>query len=122
MKLKVYWQGLDGLDKKNLEKAIKKEIEAEGIKKAVEVSVSLVDEQTMTGFNQQYMGKSGATDVLAFPLEKEVGPDEVMRLGDVVVCRPVAERQARTQRMGLEAEVARLIGHGVRHLLGIHHK
>ncbi len=62
MKLKVYWQGLDGLDKKNLEKAIKKEIEAEGIKKAVEVSVSLVDEQTMTGFNQQYMGKSGATD------------------------------------------------------------
>jgi probable rRNA maturation factor len=45
-------------------------------------------------------------------------PDGVARLGDVVISRAQAERQARRRRWRTSDEIAFLAAHGVLHLLG----
>jgi len=43
-------------------------------------------------------------------------------LGDVVISAPTARRQAREQRHSLGGEIARLMIHGILHLLGYDHE
>ena len=76
----------------------------------------------MKQLNQQWMKREGTTDVLAFPLDG--GFDEVdgpLMLGDVVVCWPMAVKQAAEQNTLVDEEIDRLVEHGVRHLMGEHH-
>ncbi len=114
---------------------------AEGVRGAAELSVLFVDELTIAELNRVHMGKSGPTDVLAFPIDAVVvdespGPGRVSRgpdradidaddhpllLGDVVVCPVVAERQAPTHAGCLDDELALLVTHGVLHVLGYDH-
>ena len=113
MKLQVSWRGeTKGIDKDQVLKVLKAVAKEQGLKGKVEIGVSLVDRKEMVRLNRKYMGKRGATDVLSFPLEKEVGPDEVMRLGDIVVCLVEAKGQ----------KITFLVKHAMLHLLGIHHK
>ncbi|HSP02467.1 MAG TPA: rRNA maturation RNase YbeY, partial [Acidimicrobiales bacterium] len=102
---------------------------------------------TMAELNERHMGKSGPTDVLAFPIDDDglehgrwpdngtSGPDRPpldmddvpVLLGDVVVCPSVAAAQAaehagQPQHDGtLEDEVALLVVHGILHVLGHDH-
>ena len=87
----------------------------------VGMSVSVVGEAKMRQLNQQYMGRSGVTDVLSFPLKEGVGADGVMRLGDVVICYPQAVKQAKENQLTIKQELKRLLEHGLRHLVGEHH-
>ena len=65
-----------------------------------ELCIKAVDEETIATLNQQWMGKDGPTDVLAFPMDElrpglvNEEPEEGV-LGDIMVCPVVAERQAR---------------------------
>ena len=43
-------------------------------------------------------------------------------LGDVVVSKDQAERQAKEYGHSIEEEIAKLVEHGVLHLFGIHHE
>ena len=96
MTLGVIWRGnLEG--KAAIEAKIKAVLQEHGLTGPVEMGISLV--------------KNLQTDVLSFPLEKEVGPDGVTRLGDILVCPDKAEGQS----------IEFLILHGLNHLLGIHH-
>jgi probable rRNA maturation factor len=88
-----------------------------------EISITLVDSARMAELNAQHMGKSGPTDVLAFPIDGpgdpglgEDGPPRM--IGDLVLCPEVAAAQAPS---GLEAELDLLVAHGVLHLLGYDH-
>ena len=97
-----------------------------------ELCIKLVDEDTIAALNQQWMGKEGPTDVLAFPMD-ELRPGLVNEepedgvLGDLVLCASVAERQAAEARekgqTGYTAadEVDMLTVHGILHLLGYDH-
>ena len=77
------------------------------------MSLLFVDEQTIAELNERFLGGTGPTDVLAFPMDDDVaarrpparpgrtGPGRAGRagdpptlLGDVVVCPTVADRQA----------------------------
>src|ERR1035437_1958821 len=54
---------------------------AEGITSDAEVSLLFVDEEAIAALNQRFLGKSGPTDGLSFPIEDEVersgrSPDE----------------------------------------------
>jgi probable rRNA maturation factor len=98
-----------------------------------ELCIKLVDEDTIAELNEQWMGKEGPTDVLAFPMDElrpgTVNDDEPEEgvLGDLVLCPQVAERQAteardRGQRgYTTTDEVDLLIVHGILHLLGFDH-
>lgn len=113
----------------------------EGVRGLSELSILFVGEQEMAELNEDYMGKPGATDVLAFPIDAHDvtqvvltggatrGPDRApvdpgdlpLLLGDVVVCPAVALRQAPTHAGTLDDELALLIVHGVLHVLGRDH-
>lgn len=84
------------------------------------ISVSIVDDSKMKKLNKKHLGKDEATDVLSFNInEKE--EDGRHYLGDIVVNREQAKRQAEENENSFEEEVAALVEHGVLHLLGIHH-
>ena len=88
-----------------------------------ELSVALLDDPEMAALNAEYRGAERPTDVLSFSLTE--GEHTGFRgglLGDVVIGLAVAERQAREQRVPLDDELARLLIHGVLHLLGHDHE
>jgi probable rRNA maturation factor len=113
---------------------------ARGVKGENEVSLLFVDEDAMAALNQQFLGKSGPTDVLSFPIEDEPGPTgrspdlggsgpgvspeegTLTLLGDVVICPAVAAVNAVEHEVSLEDEVALLVVHGLLHLLGLDHE
>ena len=91
-----------------------------------ELSVMLVDEQTMSTLHKHFMDEDGPTDVLAFPMD-ELRPlpgdeqPELGLLGDVVLCPDVAERQAVAAAHTMRSELELLCTHGILHLLGYDH-
>lgn len=115
-------------------------LEAEGVRDDVEVSLLFVDETAIAELNQRFLGHTGPTDVLAFPIDDDVyegprsadslgpGPgtdpdvaDLPTILGDVVVCPAVAQRNAPGHAGTYDDELALLVVHGVLHLLGLDH-
>jgi probable rRNA maturation factor len=102
-----------------------------------ELSVLLVDRETMSDLHERWMGEPGPTDVLAFPMDElrppppgstrgdQSGSGEPSALpgllGDVVLCPEVAADQAAQARHGLRDELELLCAHGILHLLGYDH-
>jgi rRNA maturation RNase YbeY len=72
--------------------------------------------------NRQVRGEDHATDVLSFPAGNGPELEDADHLGDIVLCLPIAEEQARRNRTSLETECACLAVHGALHLLGYDHK
>jgi probable rRNA maturation factor len=86
------------------------------------VDVILIDDEFMKQLNRKYTKRSGTTDVLSFSMrEGEPDPTEYPSLGDVYVSLDQAKRQAGQYDVDFEEEVARLVAHGVLHLLGYDH-
>ena len=114
-------------------------LEAEGVVAPAEVSLIFCTEETIADLNEQFMGKTGPTDVLSFPIEAEpemsgrvpdassTGPgshssEVIPRLvGDILICPKVAARNAVEHDVTFDDEVALLVVHGVLHLLGWDH-
>jgi probable rRNA maturation factor len=105
-----------------------------------EMSLLFVDEPTIAELNEHFLGASGPTDVLSFPMDEDVPPggrqpdqggrgpgaptdpgDPPALLGDVVVCPTIALRQAGVRGAPIEDELALLVVHGVLHLLDYDH-
>ena len=104
-------------------------LEAEGLPDESEVAIVLVGEEEMSGYNQRFMKRPGATDVLAFPVD-QLKPGELpttvingqpISLGDIFVCPIVVQRQAKELGVELGTELALIITHGLLHLLGYDH-
>jgi probable rRNA maturation factor len=118
----------------------RKVLAARGIKGETEVSILFVDEDSIAALNEQFLGKSGPTDVLSFPIEDEPGPTgrspdfggsgpgsspeegALTLLGDVVICPSMAAANATEHEVTLDDEVALLVVHGLLHLLGMDHE
>jgi probable rRNA maturation factor len=93
------------------------------VPEAMEISLLFVDRVAITELNAHHMGKSGPTDVLAFPIdlpgETRAGVPAI--LGDVVLCPEVAAAQAPEHGVEPAAELELLVVHGLLHLLGHDH-
>ena len=81
-----------------------------------ELSVALVGDTKMSALHKQFMGISGPTDVLTFPLDVDAGGRPVA--GEVVVCVPEARRRAKEHGVSLERELLLYALHGLLHLCG----
>ena len=79
-----------------------------------ELSVTIVDGETMRSLNRQYRGRQYVADVLAFPLEDSA--DRVV--GEIVACAEVAKIEAAERNVPVEDELALYVLHGALHLLG----
>ncbi len=112
-----------------------------------ELSLVLVSDRRMRLLNQRYRKKDRPTDVLAFPMHESWPPKRRssapaassakrsgyplppmqrvlsgVLIGDVVISMPTAKRQAAVLGHSLREEMARLLVHGVLHLLGYDHE
>jgi len=112
-----------------------------GVRGAAELSLLFVTVDEITALNEEYMGASGPTDVLAFPIDAtdagvasgpgapsrgpargEPDPGDLpLLLGDVVVCPAVATAQAPLHAGTVDDEFALLVVHGILHVMGHDH-
>lgn len=87
----------------------------------------------MKSLNTQYRGISKETDVISFPMldahdlfpsrtHRTPAPRQPLLLGDIVISVPKAMEQARTYNTAFDAELLRLLIHGLLHLLGYDHE
>lgn len=91
-----------------------------------DLSILLVDEQTMADYHERFMDLPGPTDVMSFPMDelREPSDDEAPplgMLGDIVLCPAVTERQAAENGRQPDEEAEYLLIHGLLHLLGHDH-
>ena len=85
------------------------------------VTVRLVALAEGARLNRKYRQRTGATNVLSFPFDSAVVIGYPV-LGDVIVCAPVALREAAEQGKEMRAHMAHLVVHGILHLLGWDHQ
>jgi probable rRNA maturation factor len=86
------------------------------------ITLRIVDEQEGRKLNDRYRGKDYATNVLTFSYD-DAEPHKFGQLsGDVVICSPVAEREAEEQHKELFAHYAHLAVHATLHLQGYEHE
>ncbi len=125
-------------------------LSAWGLRNA-ELSIVLAGGKAVQDLNRRYRGKNKPTDVLSFPLEenlagklakdpqagfarhKRQAAKEILRrskleggaplpLGDVVLCIPVVKQQMKEYGENERQAYARLLAHGIAHLLGYDHE
>jgi probable rRNA maturation factor len=102
------------------------------------VTIALVSDQRIRALNRTYRRKDYATDVLSFPAfargtsarasarqafsPRSPVPGPLGFLGDIVIARGVARRQAREAGHSERTELKVLALHGLLHLLGYDHE
>lgn len=81
------------------------------------VSVTFLDQTSMTVMNRDYKGHDRPTDVISFSLPQ---PDGTLT-GDIYICPAEAAREAAERGEPVEREMLRLVVHGTLHVLGQDH-
>ena len=85
-----------------------------------ELTLRLVDREEMQSLNSQFRRQDKVTNVLSFPCEIPAVVASSL-LGDVVICAPVVNDEARKYHLPAKARWAHLVVHGVLHLCGFDH-
>ena len=82
-----------------------------------------MSDATVRTLNRRYRRQDHATDVLSFPSQQSVPfrSSAETFLGDIVIARGVARRQAAAAAHGEHTELRVLALHGMLHLLGYDH-
>lgn len=105
-----------------LYKVLRRTLKIEKVKNAL-FSVTLVDEKTIKDINRDYRKIDKVTDVISFAFEdndKKVY-NNVRILGDIFICIPRMQSQAKEYGHSEERELSFLAVHGLLHLLGYDH-
>lgn len=80
-----------------------------------ELALTIVDSREIAELNQRFRGKNSATNVLSFPAES-LPVDNVIHLGDIVLCDTVIENEAARQQKKASSHWAHMVVHGMLHL------
>ena len=126
MSIEILNESEADLDVEHLAKLARFVMDRMRVHPLAELCIKLVDEATIAELNEQWMGKEGPTDVLAFPMDElrpgllDEEPEEGV-LGDLMIAPTIAEKQGATAGHGTVAEVELLTTHGILHLLGYDH-
>ena len=111
-----------------LEKLLDYAREKEEIENDAELSITIVDNETIQEINKQYRDKDQPTDVISFALEAhgeeeiEIRGDNLPRhLGDIIISIEKVNEQANEYGHSFNRELGFLAVHGFLHLLGYDH-
>ena len=85
-----------------------------------ELTVRIVDEKEGRELNEKWRREKGATNVLSFPTDERVKHTSDL-LGDIIICAPIVENEAKNQNKPLLSHWAHMVIHGSLHLLGYDH-
>lgn len=103
----------------HLPRSLKKKLHGQ----LMSVSVALVGIQTIKNLNKKYRNKNSPTDVLSFSnLENDNPRTPEIHVGDLILCLPIAKKQAQAYQETLGRELERLTVHGTLHLFGYDHE
>lgn len=99
------------------------------VKGHIEISITIVGDRMMRSLNKKYRNTDTTTDVLSFPLSADEKfstrfvdpPDNVLRLGDIIISYPQAIEQSAVENKMVYDKIDELVEHGLLHLMGIHH-
>jgi len=121
----IYVESRYKVNRKRIKAAVASALEENSVKTPLEVSIAIVGDRKMAKLNKKYRNKEGTTNILSFPLsegEKTPLPNDIVRLGDIVISYPVLIKEAAEQDMLVDDRVEELVKHGMLHLLGLHHE
>lgn len=97
----------------------------EKISPNVELSVSIVTNETIQLLNWNYRQKNEATDVLSFELDHPFDAEEnigmPLMMGDIIISSEKIKEQAKRYNHSFERELSFLVIHGFLHLMGYTH-
>jgi rRNA maturation RNase YbeY len=79
-----------------------------------EISIRIVNDETMSTLHSKHSGIEGSTDVLTF----DRGSDEDTIRADIAICFDVAEREAEPRKNSIQNEMLLYILHGLLHCCG----
>lgn len=87
----------------------------------VEVNLYFISSKMIKKLNKKWRNIDQVTDVLSFG-QRQIPGEKIRQLGDIFICLPQAQKQAKEKNHSLEKELKFLAIHGLKHLMGIHHK
>jgi probable rRNA maturation factor len=98
-----------------------------GIVSDADVNIAIVGEAKMLEIGKRYLKDKKLHNVLSFVPGEVKGrfvypPDGKIHLGEIIVCYPLAVKEASDEDVLIDERVYELIEHGALHLMGIHHK
>lgn len=102
---------------------------AEGLADDASLAVTFATSDDIADLNERFMGKTGPTDVLSFPIEdaspgyppRKVDGGPPLALGDIFICTDVVEAHAIEYGVSFDEELHLMVVHGVLHILGWDH-
>ncbi len=105
-----------------LDDVIKRVLKHEKVKNA-NFSIIFVDLKEIRKINNDYRGIDRETDVISFALEDKKADFNlgIRLLGDIYICIPKMEEQAKSYGHSIKRELSFLTVHGLLHLLGYDH-
>jgi len=112
------------VNRKRIASTLKNLLNKQEIRGPVEVSIAIVGNRKMRNLSKKYKGEDKTRDLLSFSLtegESSNLPQDVLRLGDIVISYPEVIKQASRDEMLVDDKIDELIEHGLEHLLGINH-
>ena len=107
-----------------IKKAVAETLKLLRLKSDAVLSVALVGGKKMRSLNKLWRKKDAATDVLSFSFLEAGGSDAgaTKEAGEIIICLPVAARQARLYGLSEKKQIARLAAHGTMHIFGLDHE
>ena len=95
-----------------------------GLKNKNTFSLAFVSGAEIRKWNRLYRGIDKITDVLSFSEDNLfIDPsDKEKYLGEIIICVSQAKKQAKELKHSLKQEIARLLVHGLAHLIGYDHE
>jgi rRNA maturation RNase YbeY len=111
------------IDENFLKKVAKIVLEKEG-KSRSDLSIVLIGPGKMRKLNKSYLGRNRVTDILAFGENSKFQiPNSKFRgIGEIVICLREVKKNAKKFKSSFEKELARVLIHGILHLLGYNHE
>ncbi len=105
-----------------MKRVIRSVVTAHYPKHRFEVNVTICDDEAIREMNKEHRNIDKATDVLSFPFYDFDTPEQMVLLGDIVISRDTAYRQAKEFGHSPKREFCFLAAHSALHLLGYDHE
>ena len=112
------------VSRKRIKETVLRTINKNGMDGSFEVSVAIVGDRKMRELSKKYKGEDKTRNILSFSQtegKKITIPNNVLRLGDIVLSYPQVINDAVRDEMLVDDKVDELVEHGLMHLLGINH-
>ena len=105
-----------------MKRVIREAVSREYPKHKFEVNVTVCGDEEIHAINLEHRGVDRPTDVLSFPFLDFDTPDVMTMLGDIIISRDTAYRQAEEYGHSPKREFCFLAAHAALHLLGYDHE